>query len=370
MNRALFVMQDLEGGGAERSLLELLRRLDRKRFAIDLFLLRRSGVHLDRVPMDVRLFWGRGTAGRLRWHLPILLWRALALALTADVIVSAMEGPPSYLAWLVARLTGKPLVCWVKTDLDQYLTALPRWHRLLARLIYPRCSVAVVPSTGSLRSLAAVAAGAEPILRVINNPVDLDEVGTMATEPLPDGWADLGVKPFILGAGRLKNDQKGFDLLLKAHASLRARGVDHNLVIVGEGPDRAALEALARELGVASSTFLPGFQNNPFPFFKAARLLAAPARIDGFGRVYLEAMALGLPVVGSRASGPTEILQDGRYGIIVSTDGAEELAGALGRLLTDGELHARYARLSLDRARTFDPRNVAAQWDSLLAALC
>lgn len=369
MIRILFLMQDLGGGGAERSLLELLSRLDRRRFGMKLFLLRRTGVHLDRVPTDVQLSWGQDHAGSMRPRLPIVFLKALGRARDSDVIVAAMEGSPSYFGWLAAYLLRKPLVCWIKTDLDEYLDALPSWHRRLARLIYPHCELLVVPSVGSLRSLERVIDLPASKRHVINNPVDLEEVREMASAPIPPELRELTAKPFVLGVGRLINSQKGFDLLVRAHAFVLARGVDHNLVIIGEGPDRDDLERLAHRLLVGSSTFLPGFQKNPFPFFKAAKALAAPARLDGFGRVYLEAMALGLPIVCSHASGPAEILQNGRYGIAVPPEDPVALGEALFVLLTSMEIHQRYTRLSLERARHYDPNRIAADWDGILRNL-
>ena len=181
--------------------------------------------------------------------------------------------------------------------------------------------------------------------------------------------AHLLEKPFVLGVGRLNNGQKGFDMLVSAHAAARASGLDHNLVILGEGSDRTVLEQQARSLGMEKSTYLPGFVADPFPFFNAAKLFAAPARVDGFGRVYLEAMACGLPVIGSQASGPMEILDGGRYGIITPPEDVDALSRAMSGLLSDAGMHARYAALSLERANDYRPEDVAHRWQELLSAM-
>jgi glycosyltransferase involved in cell wall biosynthesis len=367
--RALFVMPDLTGGGAERSLLELLARLDRRRIEPSLLLLKHQGVHLDRVPADAALSWVCADGSRLRYHLPSVLRRALIQGAGADVIVGAMETTATYVAWLAAGILKKPLLGWVRTDLDEYLASLPGWHRWLAQRIYPRCAAVVAPSGGSRRSLQRVAPLPAAKLHVIHIPVNPEEVRAMASQPLPPSMEMLRAKPFILGAGRLRIAHKGFDLLLRAHAAVRSRGIDHNLVILGEGEDRAPLLQLACSLGVEASVFMPGFQPNPFPFFRAAAALAAPSRLEGFGRIFLEAMALGLPVIGSTASGPAEILNHGRYGITVPPDDIAALGAAIYSLLADAPTHARYSQLALERVRDFRPEPIAAQWEDLLCSL-
>ena len=367
--RVLFVMSDLGGGGAERSLLELLGRLDRSRIQPCLFLLKRQGVHLERVPADVECSWGCESGDRLRYRIPSILRHALIQGAPADVIVGAMETGATYVAWLAAAVLLKPLVGWVRTDLHEYLLPQSVWHRWAAKQIYPRCDAVVVPSHGSERSLQRVAALSRASLHILPNPVDPEEVRKMASQPMIPAMRELPARPFVLGVGRLNATQKGFDLLIRAHAEVRRRGFDHNLVILGEGEDRELLQQMARSLGVAESVFLPGFQQNPFPFFRAAAALAAPARLDGFGRVYLEAMALGLPVIGSTASGPMEILDSGKYGIVVPSEDVGALSDAMCALLGDAGAHERYSQLALARANAFCPQAVATQWNELLCTL-
>jgi glycosyltransferase involved in cell wall biosynthesis len=173
----------------------------------------------------------------------------------------------------------------------------------------------------------------------------------------------------VLGIGRLRNAQKGFDLLVRAHAAVRSRGINHDLVILGEGEDRLTLEKLAQSLNVQDSLSMPGFQRNPFPWLQNARALVAPARVDGLGRILLEAIALGVPVIGSPASGPTEVLNYGDFGIVVNHEDVDSLADAIASILLDDELHARYVKLSLERSREYAPMKSVRQWEELLCWL-
>jgi glycosyltransferase involved in cell wall biosynthesis len=366
MIHALFVMMDLGGGGAELSLLELLKRLDRSRIEPSLFLLHRAGIHLDRIGADMDVSFGYGEDAFMRYHMPLILMRAVSLGSRADVIVGAMEGMPTYVAWLAAKLLRKPVIGWVRTDLDEHLEIIPGWNRHISRWLYPCCNAVVVPSQGALQSLLRVAHVPPERLHTINNPVDRSRVRALAMQDPPAGIENAGRKPYVVGIGRLKNAQKSFDLLIRAHAVVRSRGIDHRLVILGDGDDRLTLEQLAQSLHVQDSLSMPGFQRNPFPCLKNARALVATARVDGFGRIFLEAMALGIPVIGSPASGPAEILNSGEYGIIVNPEDIESLADAIASMLIDDEMHARYVKLSLERSRKYSPMKPVRQWEELL----
>jgi glycosyltransferase involved in cell wall biosynthesis len=364
--RALFAMGDLSGGGAELSLLELLSRLDRNVIAPELFLLRRHGVHLDKIPNDLPVTFASESGSSLRTRLPITLMKALRQGAHADVIVGAIENYPTYIAWATAVALRKPLIGWVKTDLDAHLRELPWWHRPLARAAYGRCDAVVVASAGSAASLRLVSAGSARQVQVIFNPVDAEKIRTLALQPLDNGLCRLKQKPYMVAVGRLLNVQKGYDLLVRAHAMVTARGVDHNLIIIGEGPDRAFLEELARSLNVEGSVFMPGFMKNPFPLVRGAAAMVAPSRVEGFGRMLIEAMALDVPVVASKASGPMEVLEDGRYGITVDCEDVAALADSMALLLRDAVVRERYARLSAERSAYFDPSHPTRQWEELL----
>jgi glycosyltransferase involved in cell wall biosynthesis len=177
-----------------------------------------------------------------------------------------------------------------------------------------------------------------------------------------------------MGMGRLTY-QKGFDVLLRAHAALRQRGLHHHLVILGEGPDRPALEGLARELGIEGTTFLPGFVSDPFAALRASRVFALSSRYEGFGMVLAEAMALGVPVVTSDCpSGPGDIVEAGRSGRLVPVDDVDALADAVAPLLADGPaaMQARTGLIAAGSARVeaFAVRTIARAWeDELLAAV-
>src|SRR5690349_14845905 len=111
-------MGALDGGGAEKMVLELLREFDRSQIQPSLFLVWRRGIHLDKVPADVNLSGGLEDKQLVRNHVPTFLRRLLAAVRCCDIVVGGVELIPSYLAWLGATLLNKPVVGWVHTDLQ------------------------------------------------------------------------------------------------------------------------------------------------------------------------------------------------------------------------------------------------------------
>lgn len=365
--RVLFVMGALEGGGAEKMALELLRRFDRRRIQPSLFLFWRRGVYLKDVPSDVSVSWGLEDGELARHHVPKFLARLLPAVRGSDVIVGGVELVPSYFAWLGAALLRKPVVGWVHTELRSFISHQPGWVRMAAKMIYPQFDSVVVLTPAALQSLRDVAAISPKRLHVIPNFIDADEIRELAAEPLPPWAQELTAKPFVVGIGRLLNREKGFDLLVKAHALVRRWGIDCNLVILGEGPDRRQLQQVAEEVGVKDSVFMPGFQANPFPVLKLATALAVPSRIEGFGLALVEAMSLGIPAIACKsADGPFLILEGGKFGMLVNSESVEELAIAMRQMITCPALRQDYSGLAAEGSKVYEIGDSIKKWETLL----
>jgi glycosyltransferase involved in cell wall biosynthesis len=161
----------------------------------------------------------------------------------------------------------------------------------------------------------------------------------------------------VLAVGRLSHE-KGHVDLVRALGALHNTNpaLDFKLVVVGDGPERARVEAAARACGIGGRVLFAGHAADVRPFYALADALALPSHSEGSPNVLLEAMVSGVPVAATAVGGVPEMVADGESALLVPPRDAEALASALERLLTDATLSARLAARAKERALThFSP---------------
>jgi len=193
-----------------------------------------------------------------------------------------------------------------------------------------------------------------------------------ATAPSrPVARARLGVEAqayLVAGFGRLV-PIKGFDLLVEALPRLRAAVPSARLLLVGDGPERAALERRATALGVADRLHVTGVVRDVVTSLAAADVVAAPSRNEGMGRALVEAMALGIPVVGAAVGGIPAVIVDGECGRLVPPEDPAALARALMELGRDEPLRRKLGEAAIDRAEAFSTAVADAKMCAVYEAL-
>ena len=163
---------------------------------------------------------------------------------------------------------------------------------------------------------------------------------------------------------------KGLEYLIGAFERV-VKEIDARLVLVGEGPLENAIRELVRQKGLQEKVRFAGFQSNPYRYMSRSSVFAFPSLSEGFGMVLVEAMACGLPVVASDCvAGPSEILLDGKCGILVPVADEEALARAIISLLTDRALRERFISAAMERITDFEPSKVIALYEQLFLELC
>ena len=241
-------------------------------------------------------------------------------------------------ASLAKALSNSPtrLVICQHNPLTPGYHATVNWkHRVVPlcyRLLASRIDHAVAVSDGIAAEL--IDNGGLPARKVstISNAVIGDDFAARAAAEADHPWFEAGEPPVFVTAGRLV-PMKDHATLLQAFAKvLHRRPV--RLMIMGTGPLHDELEALAGSLGIAADVAFLGFVQNPLPFMRQASAFVLSSRSEGFGNVLVEAMGCGTPVVATDCPyGPAEILDRGRYGVVVPQQDPDALAQGMERVL-------------------------------------
>jgi glycosyltransferase involved in cell wall biosynthesis len=384
----------LEHGGIARVLTSLAHEFVSRGVDVDLIVARRGGPLQGIVPEGVNLIeldqttdliarcavaiadpGGLPALVRARWHttdLPPTTRHILALARylrrrrpTALLAASVYENLEAVRARSLALVRTR-LVLSEHAALSAHLgdRGGRRFARVMpqVRRLYPRADKVIAVSRGVAEDLRAAGGLPPSLLEVIYNPVWTTDLEARAAVSIADPWFAADAPPVILGVGRLVK-QKDFPTLVRAFALLRRRRCAR-LVVLGSALDagkthtrQRELNGLAAELGVAADVRFPGSVPDALPYMARAAVFVLSSRYEGFGNVLVEALACGTPVVSTDCpSGPAEVLDCGRYGVLVPVGDIERMAAAIGDALdrSPAKEHLRA------RARSF-ARDVAAE---------
>lgn len=365
--RILFVLPDFVAGGAQSMNLRLARALRARGWGVQIAVLFDRG---DAVPpelldnLPITLLGAHSFAEKLA-----LPWRLARLARADYVVVGGVEFAATIYGYAGATLARRPFVSWTHTSFNQHQYSARRIDRWISRAVYRCCRDVVFPSNGARDSLQ-VALGRKPPhsrWRVIENFVDISTANS-ASFLAPEG--QIFARPVVVGIGRMVAI-KAFDRLLRAHAALRAHGIDHHLLLLGDGPLKTTLIAQASALGVTDTVFMPGHVADPSPWLAYSQVFALCSRYEGLPLVLLEALAAGVPCVAMDCpSGPREILQDGAFGLLTPADDESAFQQAIEMLLTDDQKLAHYAKIGRQRALDYAPERIVPQWEALLTDIC
>lgn len=255
---------------------------------------------------------------------------------------------------LMAALLDPPGLTLIGSE-HMHLSSHKKPIRRAMRRLYPRLDAFVVLTEGGLRDYEKHLNGDVKLLRIPNSARDLGDP------------ADLSAKT-VLAAGRLTK-QKGFDLLVPAWAQIAAKHPDWRLRICGEGQMRAKIEELIEEHGVGDSIDLPGACDMDEAMGNAS-IFVMSSRYEGFPLILIEAMSKAMAVVSFDCpTGPADVIENGRNGLLVPLGDVDGLASAMSELIADEGLRRRCGPAAAATAATFRIENIGPMWEELFADL-
>ena len=266
-------------------------------------------------------------------------WRILSFMESANI--------PVLIAALICGMARR-----TRVSVRNNPAAIKRRYRVVIPWLYRISTGIVVPSDGVGSALVRRGLPARK-LAVIPNPIAKTASSSACK------WAPYPAQ-YILGVGRLV-DQKQFELLIEAFSKIDAPEV--RLVILGSGPKRERLKALASALGIGPRVVLHGTVSSIYEWYRCALCFVLTSRYEGWPNVLVEAMANGCPVISVDCRyGPSEILEGGRHGVLVRQGDMDGLTGAIRAMLADPSLRLSMALRGKRRAHAFQVSEIARIW--------
>ena len=351
MKKIAFFLPDLRCGGAEKVALLLANEFIQQGFNVDMVLSKAQGEFLSELNSQIRIVDLK--ADRIRYVFKPLL--KYFKSEKPEVVLASMW-PLTLLAVVAfksAKLSGSVVVSdhttFSQAPLMQKRSM--RWFfKYSLSLVYPFANAIVAVSDGVADDLCGLGGLKRKSITVISNPVEINTNLSTEEEGYRNWKSHSGKK--IIAVGALKKE-KDYPSLLEAF-SLLIKKEDAYLTILGKGDLLTELKALAVKLEIAERVNFAGFSRKPSAWLAASDLLVLSSNCEGFGNVLIEAMSVGTPVVSTDCkSGPKEILENGKYGILVPVGDVSALAKAMCKSINGKHdkniLKSRAADFSVDK---------------------
>ncbi|MDP8299560.1 MAG: glycosyltransferase family 4 protein [Candidatus Tantalella remota] len=323
-----------------------------------------NGVNIYRVPVLFRTSLFTATMPSLLsfpFSAMITGWR-LIKEKKYDVIHTHFGVPSGPAGVIFSKMSGIPMILSLhggdiydpSKKMSPHRHAIFRWG---VRKTINSAAETVAQST-------ATKSKAESIYKPFKN-ISIIPLGIPKPEILNVCRKDLDLKNdklYVTSIGRLIK-RKGYDTLIKSFALLRDRGINANLLLIGDGPERSSLEKLSVKLGLSNHiNFLKWLDEKKFQYLSSSDLFVLPSMYEPFGIVILEAMFCGLPVVSTNKGGPADIIKDGRNGLLVRPGDPAALAQAIEKIATDPGLKHKMSVCNKEDIKQYTIAEIAERY--------
>lgn len=361
MRKLLFLVSSMEGGGAERVAAILASAWTERGWQVTLMptFSGRGGVSYS-VSQAVKLHFLADDVGNRTGKLRRLLALRRHIRKTRpDVIVSFLPHV-NVAALLAAHGSGIPVIACERTYPPLLRPQLPFLYNMLRRWVYPRAAL-LVGQTKRTEVWFQKYFASTPVA-TIPNPVQYP----LPAKPLGGNPLEVAQKTrqLLLAVGR-QDPHKRFEILIAAFSCLAPTHPDWDLVILGEGVKYESMVQQIAEANLEGRVLLPGFASNMSEWYERADIYVMTSGYEGFPNTLLEAMAHGVPpVVFDVKTGPREITDNGRRGVLLPDDDhVARLASALGELIADPERRQILADRSCEVREEFALPRILDMWD-------
>lgn len=369
MKKLLFLIHDLGHGGAEKVLVNLVNHMDPQKFDITVIALFGGGVneqflkpHIHYRTVFSKPFRGNSHFMKLFSSKQLHSW---IVKEHYDIEIAYLEGPSARIisgcldnntklvSWIHSNLKSPKQLACAFCSYNEAKASYTRFHKIIG------VSQTVVDDFKSLF-------GQDLPMEVLYNTNESDRIIQLSNQPIPDRLLS-SEEINLVGVGKLVHN-KGFHRIIPIIQKLRNEGIPAHLYLLGEGPMRGELEALAQTCNVSDAVTFLGYQTNPYRYVKACDLYVCSSYSEGFSTAATEALIVGTPVCTVEVSGMREMLGNNEYGVICENKD-EALYNGIKRLLTDSELLTHYKRKADQRGNVFSSEKTVTAVEEMLLNL-
>ena len=363
--RILFIVNSLAGGGVEKVLITLLKNFDYTRYYVELLLVYNEGVYLEEVPREVKVnyLYPKSLSIREKINYNLLakfgidygykLMMIQKRLKKYDTIVSFVHGLSlKYHSYIIKN--GKKNISWVHLDLFTCHDSIGRFFsEEQEKEAYAKMDKIIFVSNDAKNQFERLYPCNITTKEVIINPIERDLIVNYR-----QNYKNYSFNRCfnIISVGRL-NEVKAFDRLVRLAKRLKDDEYNFHITIIGEGNERKKLEKLIVENGVCEFISLPGFLKPPYEFISNADLFVLCSLAEGYPLVLCEAFCLGLPVVCTKTTGPIELIDKDKYGLLVEHND-ESIYQGVKTMIEDDSLREYYHKKSLERSEIFNVEDV------------
>lgn len=368
-----FFLPSLEPGGAERNVVNLINNIDRKKHILSLVLGKAEGDFIKEINRDIPII-NLGASSSLGLFFKLVKYFRKE---KPDIFLSAFSRINIICIAAIIFSMAKTKIVATEHSIFSFLPVIAKtagrrfFSRFflphIAKFIYPRADAIVCVSEGITNDFIKNI-GCKEKVKTIYNPIINDKIYESAKESPVHSWFADSKIPVIVAAGRLVKC-KDYPTLFRAF-SLILQKQRVRLIILGRGPEEYKLKQLANKLGLSENIAFLGFQKNPFKYMKRASVFVLSSLQEGFGNVIVEAMACGAPIVATDCkSGPGEIIENGKNGILVPVGDEKSLASAALKILNSPNLAKQFSIEGRTRAEYFSVKKSVQNYEKVFETL-
>ena len=361
--KLFFVINTLQGGGAERVVSTLAGYLQQRDYAVHIICLNyaESSYKISGGIKVIYLVDRRGNSVFYRlYYAGQTVCKLLKLLITEKpkCVISFMTSANLWTGF-TCLLTRTPYIVSERTTPDHTLNQFGSFLKWITFAIYSKAKAVVLPSKGIALAMKKISALQHLTnLVVIKNPVT--SFGSFSGQR-------VHVSKFILGVGRLSYE-KGFDQLIEAYACVKS--TDTDLLIAGEGIEFESLLNQVNTLQLGASVQLIGSKTNLQDYYRQAEMFVLPSREEGYPNALIEAMSIGCPSIAMDCEfGPSEIIDHGKNGLLVPDKSIKKMSESISKVLSDPVLKAKLAANAQLINQTNALDLISAKWETIIRDL-